>query len=412
MTWPSSARAWSCAIGRPGSAGWSAVVSSALMSPPRPRRKREDDQQRPSQRHPPRRVEAPEIGGAARLGPEVIPASLMALGGTDLVFAIRTGSVLAIDQSIAGSRGRSLSRGKHECSPGWSGSALSEGEGVRVGAWLKEADLQRSVAYDVVLAYELVHAVVSEYAVAVRVDVHACRRAGSLAVEGYAEGDRLRCSSRKHEVGVTRVEAEGDAPAGLVENDGLGPDRPLAGKGPMAEAQALPDRVQAIAIQRRARRRPVLAAARGAEVGLGRAQVIPVGRRLHAGSFDGYELAVDAQELLDDALELLVASFAEVLVADDAVAVGEVQRRPVVVGEGAPDLVVVVDHDRVVDRSLACRAPHAVDVVLEGELGRVDADDDQPIVAVGLGPRADVGPLAQPVDARPGPEVHEHDVAP
>src|SRR5215211_1821896 len=87
---------------------------------------------------------------------------------------------------------------------GWVGSALAEGEGVRVGAWLKEADLQRSVAYDVVLAHELVHAVVSEYAVAVRVDVHACRRAGRLAVEEYAERNRLRCSSRQHEVGVSR----------------------------------------------------------------------------------------------------------------------------------------------------------------------------------------------------------------
>jgi hypothetical protein len=52
-------------------------------------------------------------------------------------------------------------------------SALSEGEGVRHGAWVKEADLQRSVAYDVVLAHELVHAVVPEQAVAVLVDVDA-----------------------------------------------------------------------------------------------------------------------------------------------------------------------------------------------------------------------------------------------
>src|ERR671916_2907875 len=310
MTWPSSARAWSCAVGRPASVGWSAVVLSALMSPPRPRRNREGDEQWPSQRHPPRRVEAPEIGGAARLGPEVIPASLLALGGTDLVFAIRTGSVLAIDQSIAGSRGRSLSRGKHECSPGWSGSALSEGEGVRVGAWLKEADLQRSVAYDVVLAYELVHAVVSEDAVALLVDVHASRWAGSLAVEEHAKGDRLRCSSREHEVRVARVEPEGDAPVRLVENDVLGPDRPLAGEGPMAEAQALRERVQATAIQHRAWRRPELA--RGAEVGLRRAQVVPVGRRLHADALDGHGCAVDAEQPLDDALELLVASFAEV----------------------------------------------------------------------------------------------------
>ena len=82
--------------------------------------------------------------------------------------------------------------------------------------------------------------------------------------------------------------------------------------------------------------------------------------------------------------ELLVASFAEVVVADDAVAVGEVQRRPRVVRERAPDLVVVVDRDRVVDRSLLRCASHAFDVVLEGELGRVDADDDQPVVAVGV----------------------------
>jgi hypothetical protein len=50
------------------------------------------------------------------------------------------------------------------------------------------------------------------------------------------------------------------------------------------------------------------------------------------------------------------------------------------IGERAPDLVVVVDGDRVVDRSLLDRAPHAVDVMLEGELRRMNADDDQPVV--------------------------------
>src|SRR3954466_11314938 len=112
MTWPSSARARSCAIGRPGSAGWSAVALSALMSPPRPRGDREDDQQRASQHHPPGRVEAPEVGGAAGLGPEVVPAPSLSLGGVDLVFTIRTGTVLVIDPSIGGASGRSLSRGK------------------------------------------------------------------------------------------------------------------------------------------------------------------------------------------------------------------------------------------------------------------------------------------------------------
>src|SRR5215211_5706443 len=65
-------------------------------------------------------------------------------------------------------------------------------------------------------------------------------------------------------------------------------------------------------------------------------------------SFDGDELALDAEQPLDDALGLLVASFAEVVIADDAVRVDEVQRRPVAVREGTPDLVVVVDRDWIV----------------------------------------------------------------
>ena len=74
-----------------------------------------------------------------------------------------------------------------------------------------------------------------------------------------------------------------------------------------------------------------------AEIRLGRTQVDPVGLRLHAESLDGDKFAFDAEQPLDDTLELLVASFAEVVVADDAVRVNEVERRPVVVVEGGPD---------------------------------------------------------------------------
>ena len=115
-----------------------------------------------------------------------------------------------------------------------------------------------------------------------------------------------------------------------------------------------------------------------AEVGLGGTQVVPVGACLHPDPIDGDELAFDAEQTLDDALRLLVASFAEVLVADDAVGVDEVERRPVVVCEGAPDRVAVVDRDRVIDRSLVRRLPHAVDLVLERKLGRVDSMTTKP----------------------------------
>jgi hypothetical protein len=42
---------------------------------------------------------------------------------------------------------------------------------------------------------------------------------------------------------VARVEAAGDAPAGLVEHDLLTPDRPLAGERPVVEAQPLGEHV-------------------------------------------------------------------------------------------------------------------------------------------------------------------------
>src|SRR4051794_9634345 len=125
MTWPSSARAWSCAIGSPWRAGSAAVVLSALMSPPRPWRKREDDQQGPSEHHPPGRVEAPEVGGAARLGPEVVPAPSLSRGGIDFVFTVRTGYVVGLDhRSFTGSGVRGLGGRKHACSPGWVGRAI------------------------------------------------------------------------------------------------------------------------------------------------------------------------------------------------------------------------------------------------------------------------------------------------
>ena len=135
--------------------------------------------------------------------------------------------------------------------------------------------------------------------------------------------------------------------------------------------------------------------------------MIPVGRRLDANPFNADEVALDSEQLLDHALRLLVAALAELLIANDALLVDEVERRPVVVIERAPDLIVVVDRDRVVDSSRFDRRPDALDLVLEGELRRVDADHDQPVGAVGLRPRADVRFLAQPVDARQRPEVHQ-----
>jgi hypothetical protein len=95
---------------------------------------------------------------------------------------------------------------------------------------------------------------------------------------------------------VSRFEAERDTPAGPLEHDVLRPGRPLAGEGPVVQAQAL-GRLPGAAL-----------AARGAEIRLGRAQVVPVRLRLDADPLDGYELALDAEQPLDDPLGLLVLS--------------------------------------------------------------------------------------------------------
>jgi hypothetical protein len=51
-------------------------------------------------------------------------------------------------------------------------------------------------------------------------------------------------------MGVARVEPVGDAPAGLVEQDVLTPDRPLARERPVVEAQALGELVGAAFVER------------------------------------------------------------------------------------------------------------------------------------------------------------------
>ncbi len=71
--------------------------------------------------------------------------------------------------------------------------------------------------------------------------------------------------------------------------------------------------------------------------------------RLHdaAGDFR----AGFGQQLLDDRLGFGVVAFAEMVMADAAFGVDEVVRGPVLIVERAPDRVVVVDRDRIVDAS-------------------------------------------------------------
>ena len=100
-----------------------------------------------------------------------------------------------------------------------------------------------------------------------------------------------------------------------------------------------------------------------------------------------------AQELADQRLGPGVVALAEVDVPDVALGVDEVVGRPVLVVVGVPGPVVVVDGDRVVDAEGGGLRPDVGDDVLEGELRRVDADDDEAVVAgtAGTRPRRGAG---------------------
>ena len=249
------------------------------------------------------------------------------------------------------------------------------------------------------LADELVHPRLGDGALAGLVDVEAAGITRRLTVEAHGEADRrTRGGRREDQVEIARLEAVRDRAGGRFEDGGLLADRPFAGERPLIEREPVGALVT-----------PAALAAGVAHVGLGGPQGVPVGGLGDARSVDVAGLPVDAQQTLDRPLGLLVRPLAEVVEPDTPVAIDEVDSRPVVVLERPPDGEVVIDDDRVTDAEFACRAAHVLEVVLEPELGRMHADDDEPAVAVPLVPRADVRQRAKPVDARVGPEVDEDD---
>jgi hypothetical protein len=99
-------------------------------------------------------------------------------------------------------------------------------------------------------------------------------------------------------------------------------------------------------------------------------------------SGDGDELFVDglalglAQQVLDHPLAFVVVALAEVVVTDPALRVCEVDGRPVPVGECAPDPVVAVERDRVLDPQGLHGLADVVNLALERELRRMDAEKE------------------------------------
>jgi hypothetical protein len=82
----------------------------------------------------------------------------------------------------------------------------------------------------------------------------------------------------------------------------------------------------------------------------------PVGVCFHPVCRDYDRVSFDAAQVVEDLFGVGVLTFAEVVVPKLPVLVQHVAGRPVVVVEGAPDLMVVVDRHGVVDAGDCCAA--------------------------------------------------------
>ena len=81
-----------------------------------------------------------------------------------------------------------------------------------------------------------------------------------------------------------------------------------------------------------------------------RPQAAPIGGSFEAAGIDRHRLVCRrrwlrprASSVLNDHFRLFVGALAEMMMADAPLRIDEIQRRPIVVAEGAPDDIVVVD---------------------------------------------------------------------
>ena len=237
------------------------------------------------------------------------------------------------------------------------------------------------------------------------------------AVDRHLEANRLtgRFGS-EHQMQIAGAKVVDDAAIRLVQYGALGADRPGSEKAPFIESWSIGgicgDHIRAEAF-----RRDEVCCALIAQVALAGADVFEIGARLDALGIGRHGcgrcqiVAGFSQQVLDRLLGLAVIAFAEVVVADLPLCIDQVLCRPIAVLERTPDLVVIVDCNRITDLELLDRLFDVVDLLLEGEFRGVYTDDDQALILVFFGPGANIGEGPDAVDAGIGPEIDEDDLA-
>jgi hypothetical protein len=117
------------------------------------------------------------------------------------------------------------------------------------------------------------------------------------------------------------------------------------------------------------------------------------------------------QQLPNRLFRRIVGSFANVIVAKDACAIGQEQMGPIFVFVGFPHGESVVYGDGVADVMLLNCLFDIVNIPLEGKFRRMDADDLQTLAGVFLMPLDNVRDGALTVNAGKGPDMNQYHLA-
>src|ERR1700694_5816464 len=271
----------------------------------------------------------------------------------------------------------------------------AERERKRLHARIEELDLELSVSDGVRLPDQLIQPLLGNRAVALVVDVASVSSARRLSVDEHAKShgssSRRRCHDEMKIAGVKTVR---DPPVGLVQHDGVSLHRPVAGKGPIIELHPCGSSIDATLVQDCSTWRNEVLCTRVAEIVFRGLQVGPIRLGFDTTGVDRSQLITDAaepglgQHLLDDSFRLFVSALTELMVSNPPLRIDDVERRPVMVVEGAPDRIVVGDGK--IDLPVLHSPADVVDVFFESELRRVNADDHESVFLVFPRPRADI----------------------
>ena len=117
------------------------------------------------------------------------------------------------------------------------------------------------------------------------------------------------------------------------------------------------------------------------------------------------------QQLPDQFLRLVVVSLSKMMAAYMPLRINEIMRRPVLIVEGLPDGVVVIEGHRIFNPEVAHGTLYITFVLLECEFRRVNPEHDQSVILVLFIPARHVRQGTQAIDAGIGPEVDQDDLA-